>query len=99
MPISLVLRTERGEEIRRAIRAYVPAEVTISGIEYPLLGGIDPYSNTIFNARQMRQLLVEVERLLQGKLSSEERASLETVAELCREGQSRAHRFLWFVGD
>jgi DNA helicase HerA-like ATPase len=59
---------------------------------------VDPYSNTIFNSRQMRQLLVEVERLLEVPLSGDERESLEAVADLCREGR-RVHRFLWFIGD
>jgi hypothetical protein len=98
MPISLVLRKEQGEEIRRADGPYTPAEVTLGG-QYPLLSGIDPYSNTIFNARQMRQLLVEVERLMLEGVSRQERASLEAVAEFCREGQRGAHRFLWFIGD
>ena len=98
MPISLVLRKERGEEIRRAARAYVPADASRDDRRYPLLSGVDPYSNTIFNSRQMRQLRTEVERLLEEALSDDERESLEAVADLCREGR-RVHRFPWFIGD
>jgi hypothetical protein len=98
MPISVVLRKEHGDEVGRADMPYLPAEVALDG-QSPLLSGIDPYSNTIFNARQMRQLLVEVERLMLEELSSQERASLEAVTEFCREGQRGAHRFLWFIGD
>jgi hypothetical protein len=98
MPISVVLRKERGEEIRRADRPYVPAEAAYGG-RFPLLSGVDPYSNTIFNGRQMRELLIEVERLMREGLTDEERASLEVVEEFCREGQKGAHQFLWFIGD
>ncbi len=98
MPISLALRRERGDDIRRAEQTYLPAGASRDAVEYPLLSGVDPYANTIFNSRQMQQLLSEVERLLSGSLSVAERASLEAVADLCREGR-RAHRYLWFIGD
>ncbi|MFG1906099.1 hypothetical protein [Kribbella sp. NPDC048928] len=98
MPISLVLRRESGEDIRRASAAYVPADASRDDQLYPLLNGVDPYSNTIFNTRQMRRLRLEAERLLDGPLSDDERESLEQVVEFCREG-NRVHRFLWFVGD
>ncbi len=98
MPISLVLRRERGEDIRRAEQTYLPAGASRDPAEYPLLSGVDPYANTIFNARQMHQLLVEVDRLLSGPLGVAERASLEAVADLCRDAR-RVHRYLWFIGD
>lgn len=99
MPISLVLRRERGEEIHRAACSYVPADASRDPDKCPLLSGVDPYSNTIFNTRQMRRLLEEVRVLLETEeLSDDERESLDAVAALCDEGR-RVHRYLWFIGD
>jgi len=99
MPISVVLRKENREEISRSSHIYSPPEESRDEVRYPLLNGIDPHSDTIFNTWQMHFLLKEVEQLMQGSLGDEERASLEAVAQMCREGQRRVHWFLWFVGD
>ncbi len=71
----------------------------IDSASFPLLDGIDPEGNTIFNARQMRVLRDEVSRLLDSTADSEERDVLLGIVELCDEGQRPPHRYLWFVGD
>ena len=98
MPISVVLRKEHGEEICRA--APIARQTSHWMRSHSrLINGVDPYSSTIFNARQMRYLLKEIERLLQESSLEDERASLTEISEMCKQGQFRAHRFLWLLGD
>ena len=99
MGISVVLRNERGDDIHRLKVPYVDPVASWVPSAYPLLSGIDPDGNTIFNARQMQQMLPEVEGLLATNLAEEERESVAGVASLCLEGQRPPHRYLWFLGD
>jgi hypothetical protein len=99
MGISIVLRNERGDDIHRLAAPYVHPAASWVASAYPLLSGIDPDGNTIFNARQMQQMLPEVEGLLGIDLGNEERESVAGVASLCLEGQRPPHRYLWFIGD
>jgi hypothetical protein len=96
----MVLRKFSGEVISRADVPYLPAPAVWDEVVFPLLSGVDLNGDTAFNARQMRRLLAEVERLAaQDDLSAEVRSSLDAVAALCQEGQRPPHRFLWFIGD
>lgn len=100
MAVSLVLRKYDGEVIERSELPYVPAPLVWESGGFPVLSGVDLNGDTIFNARQMRQVLAEVDQLLGvDGLTKDMRDSLEAVAELCRKGQRPPHRFLWFVGD
>ena len=99
MPISVVLRREQGANVRRLDVPYQPPDAAWDADDLPLLAGVDPYGNTIFNARQMRALRDEVRRLLAEDLSREQRDALVGIVELCEEGQRPPHRYLWFVGD
>ena len=99
MPIKVVLRKEHGDELARAEFPYRPLDVTLDEVRFPLLNGIDPYSQTIFNARQMRYLSKEIERLRSEPSAAGEQASLEEISEMCKQGRLGAHRFLWFRGD
>lgn len=87
--------------MRRLEVPYQPPSAAWDATVHPLLSGVDPYGNAIFNARQMRVLRVEVSRLLDddSSLSPEEREGLVGIAELCDEGQRPPHRYLWFIGD
>lgn len=99
MPISVLLRKEGGELVRRMTVQYDPAPGSWDAEEHPMLAGVAPYGNAIFNARQMRWLRVEAEALLAGELTLSQRLALEGVVELCDAGQRPPHRYLWFVGD
>jgi hypothetical protein len=99
MPISVVLRREQGADVRRLDVPYEAPAAAWDAAAHPLLAGVDPYGNAIFNARQMLALREEAQRLLAGEISAEERSALLGIIELCDEGQRPPHRYLWFVGD
>ncbi|GAA1722861.1 hypothetical protein GCM10009765_83550 [Fodinicola feengrottensis] len=68
--------------------------------EFPMIGHIDPYGNTIFNRSQMRALRAEIdvcrtdERVKPGAVEF-----LLEISRLCELGDKRPHKFLWFLGD
>jgi hypothetical protein len=99
MPIVMELRRENGALVTRAEhRLALPFKV-IENPNFPLLDSAHPYLDVMYNTRQMPRLLTEAQRLLEDDLEPEERASLEELAALCREGMQRTHRYLWFIGD
>ncbi len=96
----MVLRRGRGEVVRRAPNPLVTPDGGFAMERTPLLAGIDVNGNTIFNARQMLQLLEELKRLGEERLlTAAEEAWIADCHALCNEGQRPPHRFLWFVGD
>lgn len=99
MSISVVLKHESRPELYWMEVPYLQADASWNSSNYPLLAGVDPHGNTIFNARQMRQLSEEISRLLEDDLSESERRGLEGVIELCNRGQRPPHHYLWFMGD
>lgn len=99
MPISVVLRREQGSDVRRLTVPYEPPKAAWDAAIHPLLAGVDPDGNAIFNARQMRAVREEASRLLDQTLNPAEREGLIGIVELCDEGQRPPHQYLWFVGD
>jgi len=112
MPIAIHLRKENGETLNSAHEAPDEGQVLpiLNPAEFPMLGHVDPFGNTIFNRSQMREIVAEIDRLVGepsaggrriGEPSVDERQAefLLKVKELCAEGLTRQHRFLWFLGD
>lgn len=101
MAISVLLKSERHEILARSPRPYVPLVTWTDREEYPMLGHVDPYGNTIYNRGQMETLMVELDRLRTSLFSRNDDMfdSLEQVLRLCENGIRRPHRYLWFVGD
>lgn len=65
---------------------------------FPLLSGIDPYGNTIFNQVQIPRFITELERRLEAFDPGPRRRSVERVLALARDCRG-AHKYLVFVGD
>lgn len=66
---------------------------------YPLLSGVDPVGDTLFNQRQIPRVLEEVEQLLSApECSGQARDSLERIRDLLSV-RLAPHEFLWLVGD
>ncbi len=67
-------------------------------MEYPILGHVDPYGDTILNRMQVRTLLGEMDNLRSDEkiIPTGFRQSLTGLCEKCLE---RPHRFLWFIGE
>lgn len=75
-----------------------PVLFGVDRTEYPILGHIDPYGDTILNEMQVRSLLKEIARLGPGDklVPVQFRASL---VDLCEKSLVHPHRFLWFIGE
>ena len=102
MPIAVCLRTESGDTLNSVHESPGAGQVLpILNIgEFPMLGHVDPYGNTIFNRSQMRAIVAEIDRLVGTSAVNEQQSEfLLQVKELCAEGLARQHRFLWFLGD
>jgi len=65
---------------------------------FPLLSGVDPYGDTVFNRRQMDRLLDELAALIPG-VSSEQQRMLTALSLMCERCRSAVHHYVWFVGD
>ncbi|MFF4693924.1 hypothetical protein [Streptomyces sp. NPDC001307] len=91
------VRSERGDVLARASCGLPWFEMlaSVDRAEFPMLGGLDPYGDAIFNGRQVPMLMEELERL-----PDERRAEwVEEVHALCVTVLKAPHRYLWFIGD
>jgi hypothetical protein len=90
---------ERGHRVDEGTVAWtVPSDI-LNRRDTPMLVGVDPYGDTVFNRLQIeRQLPREVE-YLRAKLSIEAGPMLDEVERLMGVATERVHRYLWFVGD
>ena len=85
----------------RAEASHVVSPEMYQDETYPLLSGIDPYTNTIFNRLQMTRVIDELERRIETMDAGPRRRSVERVLALARESRddSGPHAYLVFVGD
>ena len=70
-----------------------------TGELYPLLSGIDPYADTVFNYRQMSRFFTEWDRLAKLPMSSLQIELMERVREFAKTLEDNTHMYLRFVGD
>lgn len=103
MPITIALQTIDNKKLEQIIpdasQVSINEWLPLGDPSYPMLQHIDEYGDTIFNGLQMREFLIEWNRLTetltdtnQCKLASE----IRRLAEKCR---SKPHTFLRFIGD
>jgi hypothetical protein len=66
-----------------------------------MLGHVDLYGDTIFNAGQMQALLAELDGIESNfpDIAEREHVLISHIRELCNIGTRRPHSFLWFIGD
>lgn len=98
MPIVLQWR-DGDRRIVERVGVYVPAAAAYRESGFPLLSGIEPAGDTVFNWVQLRLMATELEGLRAYDLEQEEEASR---SELERQIQARdpgPGTFLWFLGD
>jgi len=99
MAINVVLETENGEILRQVVDTSVGLNriLPIDNPSFPLLQFVDPYGDTIFNEKQTRQLVGELNAVIETIADPEERALLKQVKELAEEIDT--HQYMRFVGD
>jgi hypothetical protein len=66
--------------------------------QQPLLSGIDVYADTIFNRRQVVEVMKELEQVAQS-VNAVQRARLHEIQVMIRERLTDSHLYLRFVGD
>jgi hypothetical protein len=99
--IDLQVRDESGRVVERGARgtgmAWTQEFIDLDSSEYPMLGGLCAYLDTVFNQRQLHMLLQELDRLPAGAVIPEHsRAEIRRLAALVK---TESHRYLWFCGD
>lgn len=102
MGLEIVLQTELGARVdavadpKNYLGKLLPE---IDGEKCPILGGIDPYGDTIFNGIQMRRFLLEWVEVSAKADTPEERQLVSKVEELARRCRDEVHLYIRFVGD
>jgi hypothetical protein len=102
MGLEIVLQTELGAHVdavadpKNYLGKLLPE---VDGEKYPLLGGIDPYGDTIFNRIQMRRFLLEWIEVSAKAGTPEERQLVSKIEELARRCRDEVHLYIRFVGD
>jgi hypothetical protein len=62
---------------------------------FPILAGVCPYEDTVFNSWQVPNLLAEPERLPADRVGP----WVPQIRELCMTAGQEPHRYVWLVGD
>lgn len=99
MRINVELRDENGLVLERItengeVRDILPE---FSDPQFPLLGFVDPYGDTVFNSGQMRAVIPELQMLRPRHPGAESLFDrIDAFAQQCSEGVGL---FLVFVGD
>lgn len=66
--------------------------------EFPLLRGVDAYTDTYFSYIQMRDLFMELADLAQ-TFEDKTRDTLEALIDMAQKGSEQPHHYLIFIGD
>lgn len=97
--IDIEVRSENGGVLARGRgRGIAWGSETIAELDrsqFPMLAGICPYEDTVFNSWQRPMLLAELDLL------PPERQGpwVEALRELCRTAAEAPHRYVWLLGD
>jgi hypothetical protein len=66
---------------------------------YPMLAGIDPYGDTVFNPLQMPRFLSEWADVVSKAQSEEDQKLVTQIESLARRCATEVHTYLKFIGD
>ena len=102
MGLEIVLQTESGAKVdsvadpKNYLGKLLPQ---IDDESHPLLGGIDPYGDTVFNGIQIRRFLLEWEAVSSNAVTTEERELVSKIEQLALRCRDEVHLYIKFVGD
>jgi hypothetical protein len=100
MPIRVRLIRESGEQVQSVTdRGDFIARCSADGDAWRLLGYVDEYGDTYFNARQIPDFLSDWQAAKGLVESAEDEELWRSVRTLAEECQARTHLYLKFVGD
>jgi hypothetical protein len=96
--ITFQIRGECGEIILRGERRLDWKDLQhVNEDEFPLLGGLLPYADTMFNKRQVVKVRQEVGSPHIRELLADE--AIDEIERLCLTVENGSHLYLWFLGD
>jgi hypothetical protein len=98
------MRDERGAvlndaEYRQDFGSLVVHLIGLTELErFPMLRGIDPYGDTVFNQRQLPSVIRELREIAQ-LVPRDLQEGLLDLATYVERFIGRTHTYLWFIGD
>ena len=100
MPIKVALQAIDGRKIKEFLptKALLNRLLPMGDARFPMLGYVDPDSNTIFNGAQMYPLIQELDQLI-SDAAGEEKEVLTSVRELAVHCRDHPQTYLRFIGD
>jgi hypothetical protein len=67
--------------------------------QYPMLGSIDPYADTVFNGLQMSWFLSELANVSAKAQTTEESELVSKIESMAKRARDETHLYLKFIGD
>jgi len=101
MPVKVFLQDVKGKKIDQVIDRYADLDRLwpVGDKSFPLLQYIEPYGSTIFNTRQMEQVLLELDLMASRTTGGEDSALLGRIRALAVQCRDHPHLYLRFLGD
>jgi hypothetical protein len=98
--LTIELRTDRGEVLERIFDEGAIARLRppLDDESSPCLRFVDPFGDTIFNSLQAEALSRELSSKIAGT-GQDDRERILRLIELADQCASRAHVYLWLMGD
>lgn len=97
--INFQVRRESGEIVRRGAHGVDGPTILdcFDSGEFPFLGSLLPYADTMFNKRQVRRLREELLEPVVAEILG--RDVTDEIEDFCRQVEGGVHLYLWFLGD
>jgi len=92
MAISVVVKTSRGIPVGDKLFWLTQARLWAIAETVPILHWVDVYGYTAFNARQCKELILQLNNATRV-------LDIGELVELAELAMGKSHRLLWFLGD
>ena len=92
------VRSENGDILARGEVGLAWAENTIANLDparFPMLTGICPCEDTVFNSIQRAMLVAELDQLP----AERHGPWVDALRAMCQTAAAESHRYIWLVGD
>jgi hypothetical protein len=101
VPLKVAFQDIHGKKYKEVVpeKALLDLILPFGDARFPLLGWVDPYSNTIFNSNQMWPLLKELDQLARTVSTEEGKKLLVQICEIAIGCRDAPQTYLRFIGD